>query len=162
MLEPLRDFLNNPEPSRQEAVSFLRTTFVLMFLAQSAVAVLLMILLGMLMGTSTTSTLLSQILVVFSLLQIPIGILFAYGSSRAGGKGAALSGVIMAGVILAAPVWFLSFGFLVGAAPLYLAILLAIVVNAYAAGFILCIHLARVALIEPEKAEFEMDRSLKT
>ena len=70
-----------------------------------------------------------------------------------GVKGAALSGVIMAGVVLATPVWFLAFGFLVGTAPIYLLALLAVIVNAYAAGFILCNHLAKTALIVPEKED---------
>lgn len=150
MLKPLQTFLANPHPTLPEAVSFLRTTFVLIFMAQGMVAALLMGALQLIMGSGSTNALVSQILVVFSLLQIPVGVLLAYGVSRAGGKGAALSGVIMAGVMLATPVWFLSFGFLIGATPIYLMVLLAIVVNAYAAGFILCNHLAKLALIVPK------------
>ena len=153
MLKPLQNFLTNPNPTLPEAVSFLRTAFVLIFMAQSVVAALLMGALRLVAGSGSASALLSQILVVFSLLQIPVGVLLALGMSRAGGKGAALSGVIMAGVMLATPVWFLTFGFLVGAAPLYLAILLAIVVNAYAAGFLLCNYLAKLALVAPKNEE---------
>lgn len=161
MFKPLHHFLTNPEPTLSQAVSFLRTTFVLIFMAQSAVAALLMAVLQLIVGGGSTSNLLSQILLVFSLLQIPVGVLLAYGVSRAGGKGAALSGVIMAGVVLATPVWFLAFAFLVGSAPLYLAILLAIVVNAYAAGFLLCQHLAKLALVVPKK-EFGETRASQT
>ena len=151
MLKPLQSFLRNPQPTLPEAVSFLRTTFVLIFMAQSVVAALLMGALRLAAGGGSTSALVSQILVVFSLLQIPVGILLAYGVSHVGGKGAALSGVIMAGVMLATPVWFLTFGFLVRMMPIYLMVLLAIVVNAYAAGFMLCNHLAKTALARPKK-----------
>lgn len=153
MLKPLQSFLTNPHPTLPQAVSFLRMAFVLIFMAQCFVAILLMVLLRLIAGSGSTSPLLSQILIVFSLLQIPVGILLAYGVSRVGGKGAALSGVIMAGVMLAVPVWFLAFGFLVGMAPLYLLVLLAIVINAYGAGFILCNHLAKLALVVPKKED---------
>ena len=147
MLAPLRSFLKNPEPSLTEAVGVRRGGFVAMFLAQSGVALLLLSILSAVAGRGSAGPLLSQILVVLALLQIPVAALIAHASSRAGGKGAALSATIMAGVMLATPAWFLAFALLVGSGTLYIFLLLAVLVNAYAVGFFLCGQFARAALV---------------
>lgn len=121
--------------------------FVLMFLAQCLVAGAIAALLGLLTGGSNTSPLVSQILLALALLQIPVAVTLAHFAARPGGKGAALAAVLMLGVMLATPAWFLAFAFLIRSSFLYLALLLAVLLNSYAVGFLLCGRYGKVALL---------------
>ena len=149
MLKTLRQFLVTPEPGVAQALAALRALFALTFAAQVLLAALLAASLSFFAGEQEASALLSQILLVLSLLQVPLGATLSLLSARSGGKGAALSGTIMAGVVLASTAWFLAFSLLVGSAPLYLVLSLLVVVNAYAVGFFLCGRLAKVAVMNP-------------
>jgi lysylphosphatidylglycerol synthetase-like protein (DUF2156 family) len=152
VLGALQSFLKNPQPSEGEAVSILRMIYVLTFMAQIAVAAVLAGVMAVIAGRQSSGTLLAQILVVMSLVQLPLALLLSIGVSKAGGKQAALSASIMAGVLLSIPAWFIALTFLVSSTFLYMAILFAILMLYYAVGFMLCGRWAKVAL-EEEKQE---------
>jgi hypothetical protein len=151
MLRALQSFLKNPQPSEGEAASSLRMVYVLTFIAQLAVAAVLAGVMVAVVGRQSSSTLLAQILVVMSLVQLPLALLLSIGVSKAGGKQAALSASIMAGVLLSTPAWFIALTFLVSSTFLYIAILFAILTLYYAIGFMLCGRWAKVALQEKKQ-----------
>ena len=130
-----------------------------MFLAQCLVAGAIGILLGLLTGGSSTSPLVSQILLALALLQIPVAVTLAHLAARPGGKGAALAAVLMLGVMLATPAWFLAFAFLIRSSFLYLALLLVVLLNSYAVGFLLCGRYGKVALLPEPNAEKASNKS---
>lgn len=136
----------------------LRGVFGAMFLTQAGVAALLAGALALLVSPRAPATALtSQVLVLLSLVQVPVAATIAYFTGRSGGKGAALAATIMAGVLLATPAWFLAFAVLIGSGGVYLALLLTVVVNAYAVGFILCGHFAGFAVAVPPVRADEAD-----
>ncbi len=126
----------------------MRMVYVLTFMAQIAVAVLLAGVMTAVAGRQSSGTLLAQILVVLSLVQLPVTLFLSIRASKAGGKQAALSASIMAGVLLSTPAWFAAMTLLVSSTLLYLAILLFILMLYYAVGFMLCGRWAKVALKE--------------
>ena len=136
----------------------LRRIFAATFLAQAGVAALLSGGLALVAGSRAPApTLASQILVILALAGLPVAATMAHLTGRAGGKGAALAATIIAGVLLATPAWFLAFAVLVGSASLYLALLLAVVVNSYAVGFLLCGRFAGFAVAVPPVRADEAD-----
>jgi hypothetical protein len=152
VLGALQSFLKNPAPNEGEAATILRMVFVLTFMAQIAVAAVLVGVMMAITGRQSSGTLLAQILVVMSLVQLPLALLLSIGVSKAGGKQAALSASIMSGVLLSTPAWFLALTFLVSSTFLYIGILFAILMLYYAVGFMLCGRWAKVALQE-QKSE---------
>jgi hypothetical protein len=126
----------------------MRMVYVLTFMAQVAVAAIVAGVMVAVVGRQSSGTLLAQILVVLSLAQLPVALLLSFRASKAGGKQAALSASIMAGVLLSTPAWFAALVFLVSSTFLYLAILIFILMFYYAVGFMLCGRWAKVALRE--------------
>jgi hypothetical protein len=146
VLRNLQSFLKNPQPSEHEAASILRMIYGLAFMAQIAVAAVLAGTIVAIAGRQSSGTLLAQILVVMSVVQLPLALLLSFGVSKAGGKRAALSASIMAGVLLSTPAWFLAMTFLVSSTFLYMAVLFLILTLYYLVGFLLCGNWAKVAL----------------
>ncbi len=130
----------------------LRGVFAAMFLAQVGVAALLAGVLAWVVGVRAAPPLTSQILVVLALVGVPVAATMAHLRARSGSKGAALAGVLLAGVLLATPAWFLAFAALIGSGGVYLTLLLLVVVTAYALGFLLCGRFAGFALAAPKPA----------
>ncbi len=153
MLGALQRFLKNPQPSEYEASSVMRAIYVLSFMVQIAIAALVAGVMVAIAGRQASGTLLAQILVVMSLAQLPLALLLSIRVSKAGGKQAALSASIMAGVLLSTPAWFLAMTFLVSSTFLYLGILFAILMLYYAVGLMLCGRWAKVALEEKKQSE---------
>ncbi len=152
MLRALQSFLKNPQPTESEAASVVRFVYMLMFVAQILVAAVLAgvvsALMGQPVGQQSSGNLLAQILIVMSLVQLPFALFLSIGMSKAGGKQAALSASIMAGVLLSTPAWFIALTFLVSSTSVYLAILFGILMLYYAIGLVLCGRWAKVALQE--------------
>jgi hypothetical protein len=147
MLEPLRYFLKNPQASAAEALGILRFIFLAMFMAQLLVAALLALALGLMFGASKNSSpLLSQILILLSLLQLPLALAIPQLAARAGGKQAALAATIMAAVFLSVPAYFASFALLTGTSLPYLMILLALLMTFYALGLLMVSGFAKLAV----------------
>ncbi len=126
----------------------LRGVFAAMFLAQVGVAAALASGLALLAPVQTSaSPLTAQILVVLALVDLPVAATLPYLGARGGGKSAALAATLLAGVLLATPAWFLAFAALVKSGAVYLLLLLAVVLNAYALGFFLCGRFAGFAVV---------------
>lgn len=145
---PLRAFSNERRPSRQLATSALRLTFVAMFLAQVAVAVLVVTLI-LLLGDSPSDggSPLGPVLAVLAFLQCLLGVTLPDALARSGSKGSVLSATLLAAVLLATPAWFLMLALVTGQRPLPLTLLLLAALTAYGLGFVLCGRLgARVAV----------------
>jgi small-conductance mechanosensitive channel len=158
MLEPLRRFLKNPKAGRAEALSILSMVFLLMFMAQIVVAVLLALTLSLFFGTGKSSSpLLAQILIVLAFLQLPLAITLPQLSAKAGGKQAALAASIMAAVFFSIPAHFASFALLTGAPAPYFIILLAILMVYYALGLMMIRGFARLAVQETEVSNQELE-----
>lgn len=149
MLKGLQRFIRNPKPSKQEALGVLRANFALMFLAQLVCALLLAMILRFFSKGQIASPFMSQILVLFSLLQLPIGLSLPLLAARTGGKGPALAASIFMAVLLSGPAWFLAFAFVIGSSSFYLILLLLIVISYYNIGFFFCGRFADIALLDP-------------
>ncbi|HEX7005101.1 MAG TPA: hypothetical protein VF168_13025 [Trueperaceae bacterium] len=149
MLPPQRAvarFLSEPEPSSGLVSSALRLTFVMMFMAQVAVALLVVALILLLGGTIAGGpTVLGPVLALLALAQCFLGVLLPDALSRTGSKGSVLSATLLSAVLLATPAWFLMLALLTGQAPLALLLLLAALLTGYALGFWLCGRLGRRA-----------------
>ena len=126
----------------------LRGVFAAMFLAQVGVAAVLAGGLALLApAQASASPLTAQILVVLALVDLPVAATLPFLSARGGGKSAALAATLLAGVLLATPAWFLAFAALVESGVVYLLLLLAVVLNAYALGLFLCGRFAGFAVV---------------
>lgn len=138
----LRAFSSERRPSRQLATSALRFTFVAMYLAQVAVAVLvaipILLLGGAQIGVSQGGSPLGAVLAVFAFLQSLLGVALPDALARSGSKGSVLSATLLAAVLLATPAWFLMLALVTGQRPLPLVLLLLAALTAYGLGFVLC------------------------
>ena len=151
MLHALRAFLKNPQPTELQAANVLRMIYVMVFMAQLAVAALLAGIMAIVLGRQSSGTFLAQIFILLSLVQLPLALLLSFGVSRTGGKQGALSASIMSGVLFSTPAWFAAMTFLVSSGFFYLAVLMAILMLYYALGVLLCGRWAKVALLPPSK-----------
>ncbi len=143
------------------AAAFLRSAYVLAFIAQCAVAALVGVVVVALAGGGPRhpSALLGWVLVAFGLAQLP---LVAFVVARLGvlraGKGArraALSAALLAGVLLASTAWFLSLALATGQTGTPAFVLLFLVLSGYAVGFVVVGRLGRVAASEELEAHDE-------
>jgi hypothetical protein len=147
VLGVLRNFLKNPQPTERQGANVLRMVYAMVFVAQFGIAALLTGIMAATLGRQSSGTLLPQILVVLSLVQLPLALLLSFGVSQAGGKQAALSATIMSAVLFSTPAWFAALTFLVSSTFFYLAMLLVILMLYYALGVVLCGRWAKVALL---------------
>jgi hypothetical protein len=151
VLRVLREFLKNPQPTELQAAQVLRMIYMLVFMAQFAVAAVLAGVMAATVGRQSSGIFLAQIFVVLALVQLPLGLLLSFGVSRAGGKQAALSASIMSGVLFSTPAWFAAMTFLVSSSFFYLALLSVLLMLYYALGLLLCGRWAKVALLPPRE-----------
>lgn len=146
------------------AAAFLRSAYVLAFLAQCVVAALVGVVVVLLAGGApgNPSSLLAWILVAMALAQMPVVVfVVARLGAMGGGPGArkaALSAALTTGILLASSAWFLSLALATGQVGLPLFTLLLVTLSCYALGFLLVGRLGRVAATEtvgepPEAAE---------
>lgn len=158
MKDRLRAFLREPRPDPATAVTFLRLVYAGMFGAQTVVAALLGLLLLLLAPPARPAApVLSWTLVALAALQLPLALLMVAASARAGGKGAALSATLVAGVLLSTPAWFLMMALVMGSRgtpPLLLLLQLAV---GYALGFGLTGRLARLVPRPPPEGDEDAD-----
>lgn len=147
-------YLHTPQISLAGATSFLRSAFVLAFMAQCVVAALVGVVVVLLAGQAprNPSALLAWILVGIALAQLPV-VVFVVARLGAlkpgkGARRAALSAALMTGVMLASTAWFLALALATGQAGAPLFVLLFLTVSGYAVGFLLVGRLGRVAASE--------------
>lgn len=126
-----------------------------MFLAQSLVAAMVaaaFLVIGSPLGPGASA--LGPVLAVLAPCQCLLGVLLPDWLARSGSKESALSSILLAGVLLSTPVWFLVLALITGQGALPVAALSATVVAAYSLGFVMAGRLgARVAAASRAAAE---------
>ena len=161
MLERLRHFLVSEELTGSSVSAILRSVFATMFFAQTLLALVLGGMLRFGFASTPSSPLVAQILLGFSLLQLPLTLFLSrqathseHGDSEhGGGRQAALSATLLSGVLLATPAWFLALALALGTNTLYLILFFAVLMSYYLIGFLLVKTFSNVALQDERKPE---------
>ena len=137
MFRALQAFLKNDAPTRAEAAGALRTLFILAFWGQSLLAAVAWgLLFAFLAPEPAASNLTAQVLVGLGALELPAVYLLGWWTARGGTQAGALSGALLEGILLATPVWFALFAWLIGSPARYLALLLGLAAFFYGAGLL--------------------------
>ncbi len=143
---PLQRFLRNDPLEGWRAASFLRLVFLLTFYAQLVVAALVALALRVAVGASgSPSGLLAAVLVACAVAELPIALASTAGLQRVTTRQQALSRALFMGVLLSSTAWFAAFALATGQGATASYALLAIVLFAYALGFLAVGRLARRA-----------------
>ena len=146
MIQRLRGFAAGPPPDPVEAASLLRLVYLAVFSAQLLLALLMGALLASLVpGTGAPNDLIALVLLAMAFVHLPLGWVLGRAAIRAGGRQAALSGVIAAAVLFSIPAWVGALLVLSGQRPLYLMGIMSVVAVGYALGSALTGLAARVA-----------------
>lgn len=128
------------------AASFLRLVFLLTFYAQLLVAGLVAVALRAAAGSSgSPNDLLAIVLVACALAQLPVALASTAGLSRVLTRQQALSRALFMGVLLSSTAWFAALALATGQGAAASYALLALVLVAYALGFLAVGRLARKA-----------------
>ena len=153
MIQRLRGFAAGPPPDAVEAASLLRLVYLAAFGAQLLLATLVgAVLASLAPGAGAASDVIALVLLAMAFVHLPLGWALSRAAIRAGGRQAALSGVIAAGVLLSIPAWFGALLLLSGQRAIYLMGIMSVVALGYALGFALTGLAARVAAA-PEKTQ---------
>ena len=156
MLKRLRHFLASEELEGSSISATLRSVFATMFFAQTLLALVLGVMLRLGFSSTPSSPLSAQILLGFSLLQLPLTLFLsrqATHSEHGGGRQAALSATLLSGVLLATPAWFLALALALGTNTLYLILFFAVLMSYYLIGFLLIKTFSNAALQDERKIE---------
>ncbi len=138
MLRALQTFLKSDAPTERQAAGALRTLFVLAFAGQTGLALVAWgVLLTVFTPEPSASALTAQVLVAMAGLELPLTLALGTLSARSGEQGGALSAALLQGILLASPIWFALFAWLIGSPPLYTFMLLGIVALYYTFGLLL-------------------------
>ena len=148
MFASLRSFLQSDAPSRAHAAAALRTLFVLAFGGQAALAALSWGVLALIISPEPGPSLTAQVLVVMGALLLPLTLLLSYLGNRAHeAQIGALAAALLEGILLAAPLWFALFVWLIGSPLRYTALLLGLGALYYALGLLLVTRHAQQATV---------------
>lgn len=148
MLHALRAFLTHPAPTKAQAAGALRTLFLLAFGGQTVLALLAWGVLALVFRPEPAGTALTaQVLLVLGALLLPVTLLLSHFSKGTGERSGALSATLLEGIVLASPVWFALFVWLIGSPLLYLALLLGLAALYYGLGLLLTGRHAQHALV---------------
>ncbi|MBX3144219.1 MAG: hypothetical protein KF813_10715 [Trueperaceae bacterium] len=143
---PLQRFLRNDPLEGWRSASFLRLVFLLTFYAQIVIAALIAVALRVAVGASgSPSGLLAAVLVACALAELPIALASTMGLQKITSRQQALSRALFMGVLLSSTAWFAAFALATGQGATASYALLAIVLFAYALGFLAVGRLARRA-----------------
>lgn len=146
MIARLRAFGAGPVPDEFEAAGLLRLVYLAVFALQLVLAFLVGAVTSWLVPVpGGGNDLVAGILAVMAALHLPLGWYLGRAAIRAGGRQAALAGVIAAGVLLSIPAWFGVLLLVSGQRPLYLMLIAALVSVGYSVGFFLTGVAAKVA-----------------
>ena len=133
MLRPLQTFLRNPAPTRAEAAAALRTLFALAFGGQALLAGLAWVVMSLVLEPDPTGPLTAQVLAALGLLELPVAL--ALGTLTARGRQAgALAAALLEGILLATPLLYALFAWLIGSPVLYPALLAGMAALFYGLG----------------------------
>ena len=120
MFRALQVFLKSDAPTRAQAAGALRLLFVVAFWGQSLLAALAWVVLStFLTPQPAVTTLTAQVLVGLGALELPVAYALGSWTARGGTQAGALSAALLEGILLAAPVWFALFTWLIGSPTLY-------------------------------------------
>ena len=155
MLRALQAFLTHKAPTRAQAAPALRTLFLLAFGAQAGLVLLAwVVLLLVFRPEPATTALTAQVLLVLGVLLFPVTLLLSHFSAQAEARSGALSATLLEGILLATPLWFALFVWLIGGPSLYLALLLGLAALYYALGFLLVgRHAERATIVKPKESQ---------
>lgn len=153
----LRLYLHGKQLNVAQANMFLRLVFVVVFMGQLVLAMLTGLLLRLAAGgtAAAPNSVLGWVLVLISLLNLPLVLFLSSRGVRAGDRQAALTGTLLAAVLLSTPAWFLSLALITRQELLHLVLLLGLLLLQYGIGMFLALRFARLALSaakEPQAA----------
>ena len=155
MFKALQVFLKSDAPTRAQAAGALRLLFVVAFWGQSLLAALAWVVLSTLFTPEPAATpLTAQVLVGLGALEPPVAYLLGWWTTRGGTQAGALSAALLEGILLAAPVWFALFTWLIGSPTLYPTLLLGLAALFYGLGLLAVgRYAAQATRIETQKAQ---------
>jgi len=137
VLAALQNFLRSNAPNRAQAAAALRTLFVLAFAGQTGLALASWGALLVFFRPDAGSALTAQTLLGLAGLGLPATLVLGTLSARSGEQVGALRAALLSGVLLAVPVWFAVFCWLIGSPALYALALLGLAALHYALGWLL-------------------------
>ncbi len=153
MLVALQSFLTNDAPNRAQAAAALRTLFVLAFAGQTGLALAAWGALLVFFRPDAGSALTAQMLLGLGGLALPITLMLGTLSARSGEQVEALRAALLSGVLLAVPVWFAVFCWLIGSPALYALALLGLAALYYALGWLLVERYAAQATLTATRTD---------
>lgn len=148
MFPALQTFLTSDAPTQKQAAGALRTLFMLAFAGQTGVALGVWgVLLIFFEPEPSASPLTAQVLVGVAGLELPLALVLGTLNARSGKQAGALSAALLQGILLAVPVWFALFCWLIGSPAHYTLALLGIAALYCALGLLLAGRYAAQATI---------------
>ena len=137
MFTALQTFLKSDAPTRAQAAGALRTLFVLAFGGQAGLAALAWgIFFFILTPEPSASNLTAQMFIGLGALELPVTYFLGTWTARGGAQAGALTAALLEGILLAAPVWFALFTWLIGSPAVYPAALLGVAALFYGLGLL--------------------------
>ena len=134
MLRSLQTFLKNPAPTRAEAAGALRTLFALAFGGQALLAGLAWAVMGLVLELDPTGPLTAQVLVGLGVLELPVALALGTLTARGKKQAGALAAALLEGILLAMPLLYALFAWLIGSPVLYPALLAGLAALFYGLG----------------------------
>ncbi len=153
VLRALQTFLKSTAPTQAQAAVALRTLFVLAFAGQTGLALVAWGVLRVVFTPEpSASPLTAQVLVAMAGLELPLALVLGTLSARSGKQAGALSAALLQGFLLAVPVWFAFFCWLIGSPARYTLALLGMAALYYALGLPLAGRYAAQATVKGAQA----------
>ena len=149
MLRPLRTFLKNPAPTRAEAAGALRTLFALAFGGQALLAGLAWAVMGLVLEPDPTGPLTAQVLVGLGALELPVALALGTLTARGKKQAGALAAALLEGILLAVPLLYALFAWLIGSPVLYPVLLAGLAALFYGVGVLAVARFAPQAVETP-------------
>lgn len=134
MLRALQTFLKNPAPTRAEAAGALRTLFALAFGGQALLAGFAWAVMGFGLEPEPTGPLTAQVLVGLGALALPVALALGTLTARGKKQAGALAAALLEGVLLATPLLYALFAWLIGSPARYPVLLVGLAALFYGLG----------------------------
>ena len=164
MFASLSRFLRSKKPSYSHAAESLRLIYVLIFLAQTFLALAVALLVHSLSPAQRTQAIMAQVLTVFALIKLPIALLLNAALYQHPGKANAIAATVVVAVMLSSAAWYTAFAWLIGATLPYVLGLVALLMLYYALGLLLSSSYAKLAILpspKPQKASHKHSQKRK-
>lgn len=142
--------MKNPAPTRAEAARALRTLFALAFGGQALLAGLAWVVMGLVLEPQPTGPLTAQVLVALGVLELPVALALGTLTARGQKQPGALAAALLEGVLLAVPLWYALFTWLIGSPVLYPVLLAGLSALFYGLGVLAVTRFALGAVQTPQ------------